>query len=552
MTDSLTIALAQINPIVGDLTGNADRIRASRADAAAGGADLVAFGELAICGYPPEDLVMKPAFIDACHERVKALAAETADGGPGLLIGLPWADDDKLFNAVALCDRGEIIGLRHKHFLPNYGVFDELRLFDQGPLPGPLDFRGVRIGVPICEDIWYGDVVECLEETGAEILLVHNGSPFDRQKFDVRIQQAVARVAESGLPMAYVNQVGGQDELVFDGASFVLNPGGALAVQMPAWSEEVVLTHWSRGAEGWTCREGDKALIEDGLAGIYQALMVGLRDYVQKNKFPSVVLGLSGGIDSALTAAVAADALGPDAVHCIMLPSRYTSNESLSDAADCAERLGVKLDQVAISAPVQGVEEALGPLFEGTSPDITEENIQSRLRGLLLMAVSNKFQPMVLTTGNKSEVSVGYATLYGDMCGGYNALKDIYKTEVFALCEWRNAHHPRGALGPAGPVIPDTIITKPPTAELREDQKDEDSLPPYPELDAILAGLVEGEKSVADLVDDGHDPDTVKRIENLLYISEYKRRQAAPGVKISLKNFGRDRRYPITNRFRTV
>ncbi|MEM1140916.1 MAG: NAD(+) synthase, partial [Pseudomonadota bacterium] len=278
----------------------------------------------------------------------------------------------------------------------------------------------------------------------------------------------------------------------------------------------------------------------------------GLRDYVQKNKFPSVVLGLSGGIDSALTAAVAADALGPDAVHCIMLPSRYTSNESLSDAAECAERLGVKLDQVAIGAPVQGVEEALGPLFEGTSPDITEENIQSRLRGLLLMAVSNKFQPMVLTTGNKSEVSVGYATLYGDMCGGYNALKDIYKTEVFALCEWRNAHHPRGALGPAGPVIPDTIITKPPTAELREDQKDEDSLPPYPELDAILAGLVEGEKSVADLVDDGHDPDTVKRIENLLYISEYKRRQAAPGVKISLKNFGRDRRYPITNRFRTV
>ncbi len=552
MTDHLKIALVQANPTVGDVAGNAALIRAARAEAAGAGADLVLFTELFLVGYPPEDLVLKPSFQEAIAQAMQALAAETADGGPAMLIGAPWLDKGQLYNAMLLCDGGQITAMRYKHDLPNYGVFDEKRVFKQGPMPGPVNFRGVRLGVPICEDIWQPDVVECLVETGAEILLVPNGSPYEVDKVDARMNRAVARVAESHLPLVYVNQYGGQDELVFDGGSFVLNGDCSMAVQMPHWREGLVMTSWTREATGWRCTVGERATPPDAMEAIYQAMMLGLRDYVNKNHFPGVLLGLSGGIDSALSAAVAVDALGPERVRCVMMPYIYTAQESLDDAAECAKLLGVRYDIVSIKPAVDSFKDMLAPLFAGRDPDITEENMQSRARGLLLMALSNKFGEMVLTTGNKSEVSVGYATLYGDMCGGYNALKDIYKMTVFALCRWRNQHLPAGALGPAGRVIPENIITRPPTAELRADQKDEDSLPPYEVLDDILDCLVEREMSVAQVMARGHEPDVVRRIQNLLFIAEYKRRQAAPGVKISSKIYGRDRRYPITNRFRDV
>ncbi|HEY4344945.1 MAG TPA: NAD+ synthase [Parvibaculum sp.] len=550
MTDKLCIALAQLNPTVGDIAGNLGKAVEARRKAAFAGADLVVFSEMFLAGYPPEDLVLKPAFQRAAAEAVNELARETGDGGPGVLIGAPWVEDGKLMNAVLYLDAGEIKGRTYKVHLPNYGVFDEPRVFQPGLPPGPLNIRGVRIGVPICEDIWLTDVVECLEETGAEMLLVPNGSPYDAGKFDARTQLVVSRIRESGLPLAYINQIGGQDELVFDGGSFVVNADFSLAVQMPAWEEKITITDWSRTDAGWVCAPGEKALVEEDLESVYLAVVQGLRDYVKKNRFPGVVLGLSGGIDSALVAAIAADALGPDKVHCIMLPYRYTSSESLTDAEACAKAIGVRYDIVPIEKPVAGFTEALGKLFEGTQSDTTEENLQSRARGVILMAVSNKFGALVLTTGNKSEVSAGYATLYGDMNGGYNPIKDLYKMKVFALSRWRNAHKPKGCLGPDGIVIPERIITRPPSAELRPDQKDEDSLPPYEMLDAILEGLVEKEMSIRDIVAMGYDRAIVKRIEHLLYISEYKRRQAAPGVKITARNFGRDRRYPITNGFR--
>jgi len=547
--DTLKIALAQLNPIVGDVAGNLAKARAARAEAARLGADLVMFPEMFLAGYPPEDLVLKPAFQDACREACESLARDTGDGGPAVLIGLPWVEDG-LYNGCAVLDAGAVAAVRFKVDLPNYGVFDEKRVFLPGPLPGPVLVRGVRVGIPVCEDIWGEDVVECLAETGAEMLLVPNGSPYWRGKTDERFNIAAARVAESGLPLVYLNEVGGQDELVFDGASFVLNADATLACQLPAFRETVALTAWRRNDEGWRCVEAPRAVTEEGDEADYAACILGLRDYVDKNRFPGVVLGLSGGIDSALCAVMAVDALGPERVHCIMLPYRYTSDDSLSDAADCARRLGIRYDTLPIAPAVEGFEAALAPLFAGKPRDITEENIQSRARGTILMSVSNKFGPMVVTTGNKSEMSVGYATLYGDMNGGFNPIKDLYKMEVYRLSALRNRWKPQFALGPDGAVIPERIITKAPSAELREDQKDQDSLPPYEALDDILVCLVEQEMRVTEVVARGHDAETVKKIERLLYLAEYKRRQAAPGVKVTRKNFGRDRRYPIVNRFR--
>jgi NAD+ synthase len=548
MTGRIRIALAQLNPVMGDIAGNLKRAREARMKVP--DADVILFSELFIVGYPPEDLVLKGALQAEARQAIESLAADTATG-PAILIGAPWAEDGKLYNAMLLLDRGRIAGRTFKHDLPNYGVFDEKRVFAAGPLPGPLNVRGVRIGVPVCEDIWTQDVTECLSETGAEILAVPNGSPFEAGKEDVRLQLAAARVGESGLPLIYLNQLGGQDELVFDGASFVLNADNSVALAMPPWREDVAVSDWTRDGDGkWICAPGEKVGEESRESATYHAMMLGLRDYVNKNRFNGVVLGLSGGIDSALSAAVAVDALGADRVRCVMLPSRYTSKESLDDADECARRLGVPYETIEIERAVAALGETLAPVFAGQNADTTEENIQSRIRGLILMAISNKFGPMVLTTGNKSEMSVGYATLYGDMCGGYNVLKDVYKTEVFALSHWRNAHAPGGALGPGGVVIPERIIAKPPTAELRANQTDQDSLPPYEILDGILKCLVEQEMSFDATVAKGFDPATVKRVEQLLYVSEYKRRQAPPGVKISSRNFGRDRRYPITNAFR--
>ncbi|MCQ2003987.1 NAD+ synthase [Rhizobium sp. NRK18] len=547
----LRIAIAQGNPTLGDIAGNLQKARSARADAAAQGADLLLLTELFISGYPPEDLVLKPAFLRACLKAVEELAAETADGGPGVVIGFPRQGEKGRHNSVALLDGGKIVALRDKIDLPNYGEFDEKRVFTEGSISGPYNFRGVRIGIPICEEIWNdAGVCETLAEAGADLLLVPNGSPYYRDKLDVRHQVALRQVIESGLPLIFANQIGGQDELVFDGASFAFNADKTLAFQMSQFEETLAVTTWRRGEEGWRCEGGPMSKIPDAEEADYRACMLGFRDYVNKNGFRNVVLGLSGGIDSAICAAIAVDALGEERVRCVMMPYRYTSQDSLKDAAACAQALGCRYDIVAIEEPVAGFLSALSELFEDTETGITEENLQSRTRGTILMAISNKFGSMVVTTGNKSEMSVGYCTLYGDMNGGFNPIKDLYKMQVYALSRWRNTHVPPGALGPSGEVIPQNIIDKAPSAELRPDQTDQDSLPPYPVLDDILECLVEGEMSVEDIVARGHDAATVHRVEHLLYIAEYKRRQSAPGVKITKKNFGRDRRYPITNRFR--
>jgi NAD+ synthase len=550
-----TITLAQLNPTVGDVAGNAAKARAARAQGRAAGADLVVLPELFIAGYPPEDLVLKPAFQAECRAAIEGLARDTADGGPAMLVGSPWVEDGKLYNACALLDGGRVAAIRFKANLPNYGVFDEKRLFARGPAAGPVTVRGIRVGVPICEDIWleeseeYENVVECLAETGAEILIVPNGSPYARDKGDLRLSIAVARVTESGLPLIYLNQIGGQDELVFDGASFALNADLSVAAQLPAFEENVTTLRWSKSEMGWRCA-GPVAPAIEGDKGDYAACVLGLRDYVVKNGFPGVLLGVSGGIDSALCAAIAVDALGAERVRGVMLPFRFTAQVSLDDAAKLARALDIRYEVLPIAQAVNGFEAILSDTFKGLPRDITEENLQARTRGTLLMAISNKTGAMVVTTGNKSEMSVGYATLYGDMNGGFNPIKDIYKTEVFRLSSLRNSWKPEGALGPSGEVIPVNIITRPPTAELRENQTDQDSLPPYDMLDAILERLVEREEPLASIVAAGFDREVVARIDRLLNIAEYKRRQAAPGVKVTRRNFGRDRRYPITNKFR--
>jgi NAD+ synthase len=551
MADSLTITLAQLNQVVGDIAGNAKAMLAARDRAA--GSDLIVFPEMQLIGYPPEDLVLKPALIERAAAELEVLAKATGDGGPAMLVGSVFVSDGALHNGIALLDGGKVSAVRFKHELPNYGTFDEVRLFQPGPLPEPVVFRGTMIGLPICEDIWHPDVCRHLANFGAELLICVNGSPYEIDKDTLRIDGvAKRRAVDTGLPLAYLNRVGGQDELVFDGASFVINGDGSLAVQLQDWTEQEVTTHWTKTVKGWRCDRGEVATLAEHPEDIYCAMVLALRDYVERNRFPGVLLGLSGGIDSAICAAIAADALGPERVWSVMLPSRYTSQLSLDLATECARMIGCRYDTIPITPAVEAFDTMLSGSFADVEVDITEENVQSRIRGVTLMALSNKFGPMLLTTGNKSEMSVGYATIYGDMAGGYNPLKDAYKMTVFAISKWRNSHKPKFGLGPEGPVIPEEIITRPPSAELRPDQKDEDSLPPYPVLDGILLRLVEHEKSVDQLVNEGFDRAVVVRIERLLHLAEYKRRQAPPGVKLGTRNFGRDRRYPITHAFRSA
>lgn len=549
MSDRFRLTLAQLNPTVGDIAGNAAKARAAWEAGRAAGADMVALPEMFLAGYQTQDLVWRPAFLADLRAALDALARDCADG-PSLGIGVPLREEGQLYNAWAVLTGGKVAAVIRKHHLPNTDVFDERRLFASGEISGPYRAGPVRIGTPICEDAWFEDVAETQAESGAELLLVPNGSPYARGRYDTRMTHMVARVVETGLPLVYLNLVGGQDDQVFDGASFVLNPGGQLALQMPAHEEAIETVDFTHGAQGWRAELGPRAVLPDAWEQDYRAMVVGLRDYLGKSGFSKVVLGLSGGIDSALVAAIAADALGPENVHCVMLPSEYTSQGSLDDAAELAKRLGAKLDQVSIEGPRAAMAAELAPLFEGLGADVTEENLQSRIRGTLLMAISNKTGAMLLTTGNKSEMAVGYATIYGDMNGGYNPIKDMYKTRVFETCRWRNAHHRDWMQGPGGAVIPAQIIDKPPSAELRPDQRDEDSLPPYPVLDAILEALVERDLPIAAIVAQGFERATVEKVEHLVAISEWKRFQSAPGTRLTNRAFWLDRRYPMVNRWR--
>jgi len=549
MAKRFRITLGQLNPTVGDLAGNAALARDAWAEGKTAGADLVALPEMFITGYNAQDLVTKRAFYLDAMNHIEALAADCADG-PALAIGAPWAEGADLFNAYLILKGGKIASRTLKHNLPNETVFDEVRIFDSGPLGGPYSVGNTRIGSPICEDAWHADVSETLAETGAEFLLVPNGSPYYRGKMDTRLNMMVARVIETGLPLIYLNMVGGQDDQVFDGASFGLNPGGKLAFRMPVFDAQLTHIDLEDDGSGWQITPGDIAPQPDAYEQDYRVMVQGLRDYVRKTGFKKVLLGMSGGIDSAIVATIATDALGAENVRCVMLPSEYTSQASLEDAETCAKMLGCRYDYVPIKQGREAITDTLAPLFEGTEPDLTEENIQSRLRGLLLMALSNKFGEMLLTTGNKSEVAVGYSTIYGDMAGGYNPIKDLYKMRVFKTCAWRNTNHRAWMMGPEGAVIPDNIITKAPSAELRDDQKDSDSLPDYPVLDALLEMLVDQNKSIADCVAAGFDRETAKKVEHLIYISEYKRFQSAPGPRLTKGAFWLDRRYPIANRWR--
>jgi len=543
MADKLRIAFAQMNQRVGDLEGNATAMLEMRRRAS--GADLLMCPELQLVGYPPEDLVLNPEFVRRTHEWTDQLVAATTEPGPAMLIGTIISEAGSTYNAFVLADGGRVLARTLKRELPNYGTFDEKRIFTPGPMPQPIEFMGVKIGVPICEDIWQEQVCAHLAEAGAEMLLVPNGSPYELDKDDIRYRLVRSRALQTGLPIAYLNRVGGQDELVFDGSSFIVHPDGERVVQLCDWEEQLLVTDWERTPAGWRCSTRECESVDAFPEDVYRAMMLGLHDYVERNSFMGVILGLSGGIDSALSAAIAVDALGPERVSCVMLPSKYTSEESLEDARECARLLGCRHDVVSIAPAVDAVSAML--------PDMTglaAENVQARLRMVALMALSNSSGEMLLTTGNKSEMSVGYATLYGDMAGGYSVLKDAYKTTVFALSRWRNANKPETGLGPNGPVMPERVITKPPTAELRPGQKDEDSLPPYSVLDRILEGLVDKEMSVGEVASaTGEDIGLVADIESKLLNAEYKRRQAPPGVKIGTRNFGRDRRYPISNFF---
>ena len=548
MSDQFKITLAQLNATVGDLKGNADKVMKAWEKARDEQSNIIAFPELFITGYNPQDLILKPAFQKASTETIQKIA-EACSQGPAIAVGGPFCDEKKLYNAYYILSGGKIQAVIKKHHLPNEEVFDEVRLFSSGNVDGPFQVDQMRIGSPICEDAWHSDIVETLAETGAQTLLVPNGSPYYRSKTEIRQNVMVSRVVESGLPLVYLNLVGGQDDQVFDGGSFVLNPGGELVLQMPQFEESVETCVFKKSAGSWKAEVGHKSRILEPLESDYFAMVMGLRDYCKKAGFDRVVIGLSGGVDSALVATIAADALGPQSVRAVMLPSEYTSKGSLDDAAELSTNLNCRYDYLSIEEGRLAISETLSDLFKGTKTDLTEENIQSRLRGLLLMAISNKFGEMLLTTGNKSEVSVGYSTIYGDMAGGYNPIKDLYKTRVFDICRWRNENTRPWMKASGINVIPINIIEKPPSAELRPDQKDSDSLPDYFILDGILKILVDEDGTIEDCINAGFREEDAKRIQKLLFMNEYKRYQSAPGTRLSKRAFWLDRRYPIVNQW---
>ena len=548
-SSSVSVALAQLNPHLGDVSANCQKLLQMRERAAAKGADIILTPEMFLAGYPADDLVLRADFMDRIEAAISRLAKATADGGPAIIVGAPCRDKDVLYNSAFILDGGKIVARRDKVNLPNYGVFDDKRHFTPGQLQGPVLLRGMRLGIAVCEDIWFPDLCEMLGETGAEIILSLNASPFENAKTDMRMMHAVSRMTETGLPFVYVNMVGGQDELVFDGSSFALNLGGKIASQMPSFSEGLSLLE-VRSQSGTCHLTGQISRPAAAEEDVWRALTLGVRDYVEKNGFPWVILGLSGGVDSAIVAVLAVDALGPERVRVVMMPSDYTAYISLADAEELADNLGLTLETIALRAGMDAFDSMLEASLEGTEMDVTEENIQSRLRGMILMALSNKFGNMVLATGNKSEYAAGYSTLYGDMCGGFAPIKDVWKTEIFKLCEWRNTALPRGVLGPDGEVIPRRIITRPPSAELRPDQQDTDSLPPYDILDAILIALTEEMADTDTIVSRGYERETVERVSAMLFRTEYKRFQAAPGPKVTPRAFGRDRRLPLTSGFK--
>jgi len=549
MAKKFQITLAQLNPTVGDLEGNYKVAIEAWEQAQKMGSDLIAFTELFITGYNTQDLIKKPSFFKAAQDQILKLA-KNCKNGPAIAIGGPAYLKGKLYNAYYILADGNVANVIMKHHLPNQNVFDEKRIFDEGEISGPYQIGPIRIGSPICEDAWHSDVSETLSETGAQLLLVPNGSPYYNGKNDVRLNKMVARVVETNLPLIYLNMVGAQDDQVFDGGTFALNRGGSLAIKLPLFEEALEHIVLEETDIGWKIIKGELAKVPCDKELDYHAMVMGLRDYCKKSGFEKVVLGLSGGIDSALVAVIASDAIGSANVRSIMLPSPYTSQTSLIDATDLVENLGCKSDTLPINDSLTAIDKTLSSMFEGRKIDLTEENIQSRLRGLLLMAVSNKFGEMLLTTGNKSEVSVGYSTIYGDMAGGFNPIKDLYKTKVFEISKWRNKNHRPWMKGPPGSIIPDSIITKAPTAELRPNQKDSDSLPDYPDLDAILTILVDEDGSTSDCLKAGYKKSDVSKVEKLLYGSEYKRFQSAPGTRLSQRAFWLDRRYPIVNKWR--
>jgi NAD+ synthase (glutamine-hydrolysing) len=554
---ALKFCIAQLNFLVGDMAGNAQKIIAASRTAYAQGARMVLTPELSICGYAAEDLFLRPAFIAACDDAVKTVARELAGlKGLHVVVGHPTGGDirsksvavQRRFNAASVVSDGKVLETYAKRELPNYQVFDERRYFTPGQGVCVFQVEGVNVGLLICEDAWFEEPALLAREAGAELLAVINASPFHVGKGGERIARMAARAQSVGLPLAYAHLVGGQDEVVFDGGSFAVNADGSLAARAPEFQEDLFCLQAEGGGPTRVRLTGHIVHERSPEADLWDALVLGVRDYVGKNGFPGVLLGLSGGVDSALVLAIAVDALGRDKVRAVMMPSPYTADISWIDARDMAARLGVRYDEISIVPEFEAFKASLAGEFRGLAEDTTEENIQARIRGVILMALSNKFGSIVLTTGNKSEMATGYCTLYGDMAGGFAVIKDVLKTSVFRLAKWRNVHDPYGTgINP----IPERIITRPPSAELRPDQTDQDSLPPYEILDAILQRYMEDDQGVEQIVAEGFDRAVVERVARLIRINEYKRRQAPVGIRVTHRSFGKDWRYPITGKFRS-